>query len=86
MVEVVDSEKLGVSYQKVEEIFEDKNAKVFYTILLNETIVIAKNKSKILKDQGSDTHGVFKSIFYFSLLTRPPISLNFLSGVWIIIL
>ena len=37
MVEVTDREKLGVSYQKVEEIFEDKNAKLFYTILLNET-------------------------------------------------
>ena len=50
VVEVEDSEKLGVSCQKVEERFEDKNAEVFYTILLNETIEMAKNKLKILKD------------------------------------
>ena len=49
-IEVVDSEELGVSYQKVEESFEYKNAEVSDTILLNETIETAKNKLKILKD------------------------------------
>ena len=67
VVEVVDSENLGVSCQKVEESFEDKNVEVFDTILLNETIEMAKNKLKILKDQGSDTRGVFRSFFYFFL-------------------
>ena len=50
VVEVVDSEKLGVSCQKVEESFEDKNVEVFDTILLNETIEMDKNRLKILKD------------------------------------
>ena len=71
------SEELGVSCQKVEESFEDKNVEVFYTILLNETIEMAKNKLKILKDQGSDTHGVFMSFFYFFSLNQTPNCLEF---------
>ena len=72
VVEVVDSEKLGVSCQKVEESFEDKNAEIYDTILLNETIETAKNKLKILKDQGSDNHGVFRSFFYFFSVDQTP--------------
>ena len=63
VVEVADSEELVVSYQKEQKSFEEKNAEVSDTILLNETIEMAKNKLKILKDQGSDTHGVFRSFF-----------------------
>ena len=65
VVEVAESEELGVSYQKGQEIFEYKNAKYLDTILLNETIETAKSKLKILKDQGGDTHGVFKYFFWF---------------------
>ena len=50
MVEVVDSEELRVSCQKVEESFKDKNDEVSDTILMNETIETTKNKVKILKD------------------------------------
>ena len=57
--EVVDSEDLGVSSQKGDESFKDKTAEVYDTILLNETIKTTKSKLKILKDQGSDTHGIF---------------------------
>ena len=42
VVEVADSEELGVSCQKDEKIFEDKNVEVSDTILLNETIEMAK--------------------------------------------
>ena len=31
-----------------------------------------KNKLKILKDQGSDTHGVFRSFFYFFSIDQTP--------------
>ena len=50
VVEVADSEKLGVSCQKFEERFEDKNVEVLDTILLNETIETTKNKLKIPND------------------------------------
>ena len=76
-IEVVDSEELGVSCQKVEESFEDKNAEVYDTILLNETIETTKNKLKILKDQGSDTRGVFRSFFYFFSVDQTPNCLEF---------
>ena len=72
VVEVADSEKLGVSCQKGEESFKDKNVEVLDTILLNETIEIDKNKLKIIKDQGSDTHGVFKYLFYFFSVDHTP--------------
>ena len=37
VVEVEDNEELGVSRQKVEKIFADKNVEVSDTILQNET-------------------------------------------------
>ena len=39
---------------------------------MNETIETTNNKLKILKDQGSDTHGVFKSFFYFFSVDQTP--------------
>ena len=39
---------------------------------MNEAIKIAKNNLKILKDQGSDTHGIFKSFFYFFYVDQTP--------------
>ena len=42
--EVVDNEELGVSYQRDEKIFEDKNVEIYDTILMNETIETTKNK------------------------------------------
>ena len=50
VVEVGDSEELGVFCQKDEKRFEDKNAEIYDTILMNETIETAKHKVKILKD------------------------------------
>ena len=75
--EVVDNEELGVSYQKDEKIFEDKNVEIPDTILMNETIETTKNKLKIIKDRGSDTHGVFKYFFYFFSIGQTPNSLEF---------
>ena len=72
VIEVVDNEELGVSYQKDEKSFEDKNVEISDTILMNETIETTKKKLKILKDQGSDTHGVFKSFFYFFSIDQTP--------------
>ena len=72
VVEVEDSEELVVSCQKDEKSFEDKNVEVSDTILLNETIEMDKNKLKIIKDQGSDTHCVFRSLFYFFSIDQTP--------------
>ena len=72
VVEVTDTEELGVSYQRDENSFEDKNAEISDTILMNETIETAKNKLKILKDQSRDTCGVFKSFFYFFSVDQTP--------------
>ena len=42
-----------------------------------EIIETAKNKLKILKDRGSDTHGFFKSFFYFFSVDQTPNFLEF---------
>ena len=65
VVEVGDNEELGVVGQKDEESFVDENAEIFDTILLSETIETAKGKLEALNDQGSDTYGVFRSLFNF---------------------
>ena len=68
---MVDSEKLGVSFRRLTKALK-KNAKDFDTIFLNETIETAKNKLKIIKDEGSDTRGVFRSFFYFFSIDQTP--------------
>ena len=67
VVEVGDNEELGVIGRKDEESFVDENVEIFDTVLLNEIIETAKSKLKILKDQGRNTYGVFKSFFPFFL-------------------
>ena len=39
---------------------------------MNETIELAKDRLKVPKDQGNDTHGVFKSFFYFFSVNQTP--------------
>ena len=53
-------------------IFEDKNIEITDTIRRNEIIETTKNRLKVLKDQGSNTHGVFKSFFYFFSVNQNP--------------
>ena len=67
MDEVEYLEVQSLENQNVEESLEDKYFEIFDTILLNDNIEKSKDKLKILKDQGIDTHGVFSSdFFYFS--------------------
>ena len=61
MVGVEEIEALKLEYQKIEELLEDKDSKYFDKILLNGPIDAAKNKLKIIKDQGAESHGVFSS-------------------------
>ena len=71
-IEVADIEEVGVSYQKDEKSFEDKNGEIVDTILRNETFETTKNRLKVLKDQGNDIRGVFKSFFYFFSVNQTP--------------
>ena len=65
VIGVGDNEELLVIGRKDEEIFVDENAEIFDTILLNETIETTEGKLEVLKDQGSDTCGFFRSFFHF---------------------
>ena len=67
-VEVVDARdnaELEVTCRRVEESIVDENTEIFDTILVGETIEVARGKLEVLKDQGGDTCGVFKSFFHF---------------------
>ena len=72
VIEVGDNEELGVSYQRDEKIFGDKNVEIDDTILMNETIETTKNRLKVLKDQGNDARGFFKYFFYFFSINQTP--------------
>ena len=50
MAEVEEVESLNLEYQKMEELFEDKDSEIFDAILLNGPIEAVKNKLKLLKD------------------------------------
>ena len=60
-VESVETQRL--EYQRVEELFEDRDADVFYTIMLNGPIDAVKQKLKLLNDQGIGIHNIYQSYF-----------------------
>ena len=77
VVEVRDNAELEVTCRRVEESLVDENADIFDTILVGETIESARGKLEVLKDQGSDTCGVFKYFFHFLSIDQTPHSPEF---------
>ena len=62
-----DNAEPEVACRRVEESLVDENVDIFDTILVGEAIEAAKGELEIIKDQGRDTCGVFKSFFPFFL-------------------
>ena len=54
-----------MEYKKIEEVFEDNDCESFDTILSISSIDLLENKLKVLKEQGTDVHGIFVSHFHF---------------------
>ena len=50
MAKMEDLEVQNLEYHNVEETLEDKDSKIFDTILINDNLETAKIKLKILKD------------------------------------
>ena len=67
-VEGVEAQAL--EYQKIEEVFEDKDCEVFYTTLSIISVDLLKTKLKVLKYQGIYFHVVFKSYFQFFCIEK----------------
>ena len=65
MVGVEEVETHNLEYHRIEDVFEDKDLDIFDTILLNGPIYSIKTKLKLLKDQGTKLHGIFKSYFHY---------------------
>ena len=72
VVDVRDSAEPKVTCRRAQEILVDENAKIFDTILVRETIEAARGKLEVLKNQGSDTCGVFKYFFHFFSVDQTP--------------
>ena len=77
MVDVRDNAEPEVACRRVEESLVDENDKIFDTILVGGTIEAARGKLEVLKDQGSDTCGVFKSFFHVFSVDQTPHCLEF---------
>ena len=61
------------------ESIEDKESKVFNTIILHDSIEAAKSKLKNIKLKGIVTHGVFNSFFFYFLVEQSPSFLEFIN-------
>ena len=62
-VEKVDAQSL--EYHKIEDLFLDRDAEVFDTMLLNGPVDTVKQKLMFLKYQGIDVHNVYQSYFHY---------------------
>ena len=83
-VEVLSDQNL--EYEKIEEFFEDRDSEIFNTILLNGPIEIVKNKRKLLRDQGTDVHSVYKSFFHFFSTNQTLNCPEFITGMLLVTL
>ena len=72
MAEMEYLEVQNLQYQNVEKFLEDKYSEIFDIIMLNDNVETSKNKLKILKDQGIDTHGVFSSYLFYFFVEQTP--------------
>ena len=77
VVDVRDNVEPEVACQRIDESLVDEDANIFDTILVGETIEDARGKLEFLKDQGSNTCGVFKSFFHFFSVDQTPHCLEF---------
>ena len=53
MDEIEEGEAHNLEYQRIEEVFEDKDSNIFDTILFNGPIDSVKTKLKLLKYKGT---------------------------------
>ena len=65
-------EAQALEFQKIEEVFEDKDSDIFYTLLSFGSINQLKMKIKTFEDQGTDLRGVCRSHFWFFLSETNP--------------
>ena len=72
VVDVRDNVEPEVACQREKKSLVDENTDIFDTILVGRTIEAAKGKLEVLKDQGSDTCGVFKYFFHFFSVDQTP--------------
>ena len=65
MAQVKSVEAQNMEYQKVEELFEYRDAEGFDTIMLNGPIDSVRENLKLPKDQGTNIQNIYQSYFHF---------------------
>ena len=64
-------EAQALEYQKIEEVFENRDIDIFYTLLYFCSVNQLKTKIKTFEYQGTYLHGVCRSHFLFFVLNKP---------------
>ena len=77
-IEVEGLTDQSLDYQNIEELFEDIDSDILDTILLNGPIETVKNKLKLIREQGTDMHGVYRPFFHLFFAEQ---ALNFLNFI-----
>ena len=80
MIEVEELTAQNLEYQKIEDLFEDKDSDIFDTILLNEPMETVKKKLKLLRDQGTNVHDIYRSFLHHFSIDQTLIALNLSTG------
>ena len=78
MDSVGEVEAGALEFQKIDGVFEDRDDKIFYTVLSLGPIHQLKTKLEIFKDQGIDLLNVFQSHFYHFFPDKTLIFLYFI--------
>ena len=71
-IELIEAQEQ--EYYKIEEVFEDKYCEIFDTVFSFRYVDLLNNKLKVLRNQGTNIHGVFCSHFHFFTIEQ---TLNF---------
>ena len=65
-------EDQALEFQKIEDVFGDRDGEVFDTLLSFGSINQLQAKLKTLKEQGKGIHGVYRSYFSFFMSRENP--------------
>ena len=78
MAELQDLEDQKVKVQWAEDSLTDKDTELFDTIMLNDSVEASQANLNALQSQGIDTHGVFRTFFFYFFIKQTPSSPEFI--------
>ena len=61
----------AIEFHKIDEVFKDRDGRIFYIVLSFGPDSQLKSKLEAFKDQGTDLIGIFQSHFIIYVQTKP---------------